>query len=141
MELDGIGVPFCLSFPRLKMASGFETDVVGDASLLERVLGSFEAKFSYMESPGEHIHSQNLINPRSPQRLILNLKIIELRREVYHSIFRLPADAPKDVGAGISTPTVICLTSHILGPRALSRLKNFVITVGNKRRLVFWMKV
>ena len=82
MELDGNGVPFCLSFPRIKRASRFETGVVGDAYLLERVLGSFEAIFSYMESPGEHIQSLISINLRSPQRSIINMDTIELRRIV-----------------------------------------------------------
>ena len=82
MELDGATVPFCLSFPHLKRASGFETGVVGDASLLERDLGSFEARFSYMESPGEHIQSLISINLRSPQRSIINMDTIELGRIV-----------------------------------------------------------
>ena len=116
MNLDGIGVPFCLSFPCLKRASGFETNVVGDASLLEGFLGSVKARFSYMELLGEHIQSKPLINPQSPQRLILNLKTIDFWRIVYHSTFCLPADAPKIVGTGINTPTVqeLCQGSRTL---------------------------
>ena len=80
MDLNGAGIPFFLSFPHLKRDSGFETGVVGDASLLERVLGSFEAIVSYMESPSEHIQSLISINLRSPQRSIINTDTIELRR-------------------------------------------------------------
>lgn len=82
MDLDGTSVSFYLSHPRLKRASGFETGVIGDASLLEQVLGIFEAIFSYMESPGEHIQSLISINLKSPQRLIINMETIELWRIV-----------------------------------------------------------